>query len=246
MKSIWPRSNGCSPPSTSGDTELANQIDLNETDPVFDMIEDQVYTAARNSRAQAVQHLDGLARLHTGLLIATPIVFAFAVGLVMFFWSVLANLPPWCAPSSAARSCCGPAERTPLPSAHPECLGRHTHLRRKRPDCLPKPGCRNRLGLRKRRPHRTIPAGTCPRRRPKRARRAVAAAARQRRTPTRHIPHHGTDDGRPNRHLAQHPTRPHQPAPGALCRRHRRHHPRYRRTQGLRTTTDAESVLRPR
>ena len=72
-----------------GDVERAKMIDVKETDPVFDLIEGQVFAAASDRRAEAVQQLDELAKMHAALLIATPIVFAIGAGLIFFFWGVL-------------------------------------------------------------------------------------------------------------------------------------------------------------
>jgi diguanylate cyclase (GGDEF)-like protein/PAS domain S-box-containing protein len=73
----------------AGDTTAANAIDEGEVDPSFASIETQVDTAADQHRIDAAEHLAALAAIQRNVLIATPIVFALGVGLVIFFWTML-------------------------------------------------------------------------------------------------------------------------------------------------------------
>jgi len=73
----------------AGDTAAANAIDGGEIDPSFARIEAQVVATADQHRIDAAEHLAALAAIQRGVLIATPIVFALGVGLVLFFWTML-------------------------------------------------------------------------------------------------------------------------------------------------------------
>lgn len=73
----------------AGDTEATNAIDKGEADPVFDMVEGQVDAAADQHRTDAAEHLAALGAIQRSVLIATPVVFALGVGLVIFFWTML-------------------------------------------------------------------------------------------------------------------------------------------------------------
>jgi diguanylate cyclase (GGDEF)-like protein/PAS domain S-box-containing protein len=70
----------------NGDKTTVETIDLNEADPAFDVVEARVDAAANRHRLDATDQLRGLAIIQTRVLIATPIVFALGVLLVMFFW----------------------------------------------------------------------------------------------------------------------------------------------------------------
>ena len=71
------------------DAALARDLDEHETDPAFDQLESYVVTAAAHRRDSALQHLHALVRLEIAGLVATPVVFALALGLAVFFWRVL-------------------------------------------------------------------------------------------------------------------------------------------------------------
>ena len=73
----------------AGDTTAANAIDEGEVDPSFDAMEAQVVTASDQHRMDAADHLGSLSDIQRSVLIATPIIFALGVGLVLFFWRVL-------------------------------------------------------------------------------------------------------------------------------------------------------------
>ena len=73
----------------AGDIARTNAIDGAEVDPVFGEIEGRVLAAAAARRASSDQHLKDLARLQTRVVVATPIVFAFGLSLVIFFAAVL-------------------------------------------------------------------------------------------------------------------------------------------------------------
>jgi diguanylate cyclase (GGDEF)-like protein/PAS domain S-box-containing protein len=72
-----------------GNTALTNEIDVAEADPEFDAIELHVDAAAATSRIESTDQLAMLAALQTRVLIATPIILAFGMALVVFFWTVL-------------------------------------------------------------------------------------------------------------------------------------------------------------
>ncbi len=76
----------------AGDTAAANDIDQAEVDPSFDAIETQVVAASDQHRTDAADRLEALSDVQRSVLIATPIVFALAVGLVIFFWTMLRSL----------------------------------------------------------------------------------------------------------------------------------------------------------
>jgi diguanylate cyclase (GGDEF)-like protein/PAS domain S-box-containing protein len=73
----------------AGDIPLYERLDHEEGDPAFDAIEPRVVEEAEQRRADALHDLDALALLQTRVLVATPLVFAFGLVLVLFFWSVL-------------------------------------------------------------------------------------------------------------------------------------------------------------
>ena len=74
------------------DTEAASAIDSAEVDPSYDAIEALVVSASDQHRADAANHLDALTVIQTKVLIATPVVFAFGVALVIGFWKLLRTL----------------------------------------------------------------------------------------------------------------------------------------------------------
>jgi PAS domain S-box-containing protein len=74
-----------------GDTALANVIDGNEVDPRFDEMEARVVAASDAHHAEAFRRLDRLVDVQKSLLVATPVVFAIGMGLVVFFGLVLRN-----------------------------------------------------------------------------------------------------------------------------------------------------------
>jgi len=73
----------------AGDTAAQNAIDDGEADPSFDAMETQVIAASDRHRIDAADHLAALSDIQRSVLIATPIVFALGVGLVLFFWKML-------------------------------------------------------------------------------------------------------------------------------------------------------------
>ncbi len=73
----------------AGDVVRATDIDGTEVDPSFAAIEAQVTAAATAHRALTARHLSRLADIQTRVLIATPIVFALGIGLVILFWRAL-------------------------------------------------------------------------------------------------------------------------------------------------------------
>ena len=73
----------------AGDAVAANAIDGGEVDPSFEAIETQVDAASDRHRVDAADHLAALSDIQRSVLIATPIVFALGVGLVLFFWNML-------------------------------------------------------------------------------------------------------------------------------------------------------------
>ena len=74
------------------DTEAASAIDSAEVDPSYNAIEALVISASDQHRADAAAHLDTLTAIQTKVLIATPVVFAFGVALVIGFWKLLRAL----------------------------------------------------------------------------------------------------------------------------------------------------------
>jgi diguanylate cyclase (GGDEF)-like protein/PAS domain S-box-containing protein len=75
----------------AGNPALTNEIDATEADPAFDAIETIVDHAATVRRDEAMQHLRDLAGVQTRVLIATPIVLVFGIGLVAVFWFILSG-----------------------------------------------------------------------------------------------------------------------------------------------------------
>ncbi len=75
----------------AGDTALANEIDGKEVDPRFDAMEARVVAASEAHHAEAFRRLDKLVDVQKSVLVATPIVFAIGMGLVVFFGLVLRN-----------------------------------------------------------------------------------------------------------------------------------------------------------
>ncbi len=73
----------------AGDTVAANAIDRSEVDPSFDAIETRVVAASNRHRVDAADHLTALSDIQRSVLIATPIIFALGMGLVLFFWKML-------------------------------------------------------------------------------------------------------------------------------------------------------------
>jgi diguanylate cyclase (GGDEF)-like protein/PAS domain S-box-containing protein len=73
----------------ANDPTLVTKIDNSEADPPFAALETLVAAAAANHSAQATQHLDYLARTQTSVLIATPVVTALGIGLIVLFGLVL-------------------------------------------------------------------------------------------------------------------------------------------------------------
>jgi signal transduction histidine kinase len=73
----------------AADTPRVNAIDGAEVDPVFDLIEAQVNTAADQHHAQALQQLTDLDQIEALVFTATPIVFVLGLGLLGLFWYVL-------------------------------------------------------------------------------------------------------------------------------------------------------------
>ncbi len=73
----------------AGNVALTNRIDSDKADPVFSKMELLILAAAANARRRSAAQLDALATLETRVLVATPLVFAFGLGLVVFFWIVL-------------------------------------------------------------------------------------------------------------------------------------------------------------
>lgn len=73
----------------AGDTARATALDGDEVDPTFDEIQTSIFAAADERRASATRHLNALSNLPIRVVIATPIVFALGLGLVIFFWTVL-------------------------------------------------------------------------------------------------------------------------------------------------------------
>jgi diguanylate cyclase (GGDEF)-like protein/PAS domain S-box-containing protein len=69
----------------AGDVVRANEIDGTEVDPRFDTMEAQVAAASTAHHAAAARRLDELAYVQKGVLVATPLVFALGIGLVVFF-----------------------------------------------------------------------------------------------------------------------------------------------------------------
>ena len=74
------------------DTDAANAIDAGEIGPSSDEIEAQVVALSNRHRAEAADHLEALTAIQTKVVIATPVVFAFGVALVVFFWRRLRTL----------------------------------------------------------------------------------------------------------------------------------------------------------
>ncbi len=74
------------------DTDAASAIDEGEVDPSFDAIETQVDATSDRHRADAAGRLAALSDIQRSVLIATPIVFALGVGLVLLFWRMLRTL----------------------------------------------------------------------------------------------------------------------------------------------------------
>jgi diguanylate cyclase (GGDEF)-like protein/PAS domain S-box-containing protein len=73
----------------AGDTELVNQIDENEVDPIFDAIEGRVDAAAGAHRAEALRELEALGQTQGVVVVTTPIVFVIGLGLLGLFWMVM-------------------------------------------------------------------------------------------------------------------------------------------------------------
>ena len=71
------------------DVERTRAIDEEEVDPAFEVIEERVLTAAVASRIAADERLEELSRLQSHVAVATPIVFAAGLTLVVCFWRVL-------------------------------------------------------------------------------------------------------------------------------------------------------------
>jgi PAS domain S-box-containing protein len=72
----------------AGDTAAVEAIDVNEADPAFDSVEASVDEAADRHGFEAADHLANLAVIQMRVLIATPIVFAVGVCLVILFLGV--------------------------------------------------------------------------------------------------------------------------------------------------------------
>jgi diguanylate cyclase (GGDEF)-like protein/PAS domain S-box-containing protein len=73
----------------AGDAIRANEIDGTEVDPRFDAMEVRIVAACDTHRAQGVQRLDELTNIQSSVLAATPLAFAFGIGLVIFFNLIL-------------------------------------------------------------------------------------------------------------------------------------------------------------
>jgi diguanylate cyclase (GGDEF)-like protein/PAS domain S-box-containing protein len=71
------------------DFDLVTVIDNTEADPSFAEVERLASAAAQEHNAQAEIVLGQLANVQRGVLIATPVVFAIGMGLIVLFWIVL-------------------------------------------------------------------------------------------------------------------------------------------------------------
>jgi diguanylate cyclase (GGDEF)-like protein/PAS domain S-box-containing protein len=76
----------------AGNTSHANEIDEHEVDPSFDAIESRVVAAADQHRVSAARHLVALADIQWNILVATPIIFAAGLALVLSCWRTIARL----------------------------------------------------------------------------------------------------------------------------------------------------------
>jgi PAS domain-containing protein len=73
----------------AGDIPLSERVDAEEGDPAYDAIEAQLLPMAEMHRARALESLRSIAGLQLRVLFATPVVFGFGLGLVIFFARVL-------------------------------------------------------------------------------------------------------------------------------------------------------------
>ncbi len=73
------------------DAALTERIDEEEGDPAFDALSAHAQAMAAVSRVRAALALQKLGTLQTGVAVATPIVFAAGLALVVFFWRVMRN-----------------------------------------------------------------------------------------------------------------------------------------------------------
>ena len=76
----------------AGNPALAAQMDGEKVDPYFDVIEEEVKTAAATHRANAAQHLVRFDRVQATVLVATPVGFVLGMGLAVFFWFLIRRL----------------------------------------------------------------------------------------------------------------------------------------------------------
>ncbi len=110
----------------AGDTAAVEAIDVNEADPVFDSVEASVDAEARRHSVEAADHLADLAVIQMRALIATPIVFAVGVCLVILVWGCTARLSAeWRKASSARLPSHAQARHRRI--AMPRCCGCRTH-----------------------------------------------------------------------------------------------------------------------
>jgi diguanylate cyclase (GGDEF)-like protein len=72
--------------------ELANEIDEKQADPLFDDIEQKVFAAAAQHRADATRQLDRLVGVQRIVLVSTPVVLAIGVGLALLFMQMLRRI----------------------------------------------------------------------------------------------------------------------------------------------------------
>ena len=75
----------------AGDTALATKIDGDEVDPRFDAMESLIVATSDVHHAEAFRRIDELAYVQKSVLVATPLVFAIGMGLMVFFSRVLRN-----------------------------------------------------------------------------------------------------------------------------------------------------------
>ena len=73
----------------AGETERVLTIDTDQVDPLFSAIETRVNAAADAHRAQALASLAALRHQETFVMVATPIAFAFGLGLLGMFWATV-------------------------------------------------------------------------------------------------------------------------------------------------------------
>lgn len=69
--------------------DLVKKIDVDEADPVFDAVEMWVDKAATRHRGESTVTLEAVSAVQNKVIVTTPIVFAFGVSLVIYFWFVL-------------------------------------------------------------------------------------------------------------------------------------------------------------